>query len=79
MMQHAYTSQRSNPSVKFLQQRRMLCEDVGYFGAGPFEEQLDRSYASYVAFCRDHRIKQSQPPFTVKLAALAMLCLVFGL
>ena len=48
---------------------RMLLIDLLYFGPGPFAEQLDTAYKSFVAFCRWKKINQSQPPFTDRMVS----------
>ena len=45
---------------------RMLLNDLLYFGPGPLEQQLDTAYKSFLAFCRQHKTKHSQPPFTLR-------------
>ena len=47
--------------------RILLCEDLGFFGPGSFENQLDASYKHFVSYCKQHGIQHSQPPFTPKL------------
>lgn len=49
--------------------RLLLAEDLQWFGAGSFQDQLDVAYGGYLQFCRANRIKQSQPPFTPKMVA----------
>lgn len=48
---------------------RMLLIDLLYFGPGPFAEQLDTAYKSFVAFCQWKKINQSQPPFTDRMVS----------
>ncbi|CAK9073902.1 unnamed protein product [Durusdinium trenchii] len=44
----------------------LLAERVGHFGPGSFQDQLDRAYKDFVAYCRRHRLHHSQPPFKEK-------------
>ncbi|CAL1139825.1 unnamed protein product, partial [Cladocopium goreaui] len=45
----------------------LLAEDLGYFGAGDFDDRLDAAYKHFVAYCRSRHISHSQPPFTPKM------------
>lgn len=45
----------------------MLCQELLHFGQGTFQDQLDRAYAAFKAFCISKKIPHSQPPFTVRL------------
>lgn len=47
--------------------RVLLAEELQYFGAGDFCDQLDAGYKHFVAFCRHRRIQHSQPPFVPKM------------
>lgn len=47
--------------------RILLAEDLGYFGAGDFDDRLDAAYKHFVAYCRSRHISHSQPPFTPKM------------
>ena len=49
------------------QLRLLLCEDLQYFGAGSFGDQLDVAYKDFVAYCKVQKIKHSQPPFLPKM------------
>lgn len=44
----------------------LLCE-LGWFGGGDLSTQLEVAYANFVDFCKQNAIRQSQPPFTVKM------------
>ena len=43
--------------------RKMLCEQLAYFGPGTFQQQLDIAYKDFVAFCRSKKLEHSQPAF----------------
>ncbi|CAL1134099.1 unnamed protein product [Cladocopium goreaui] len=45
----------------------LLLEELQYFGAGTFVQQLDNAYKSFLDFCRMNKVKHSQPPFVPKM------------
>ena len=49
--------------LRFIWIRTMLCEELEYWGPGSFQQQLDKAYQDFVAFCRARKLDQSQPPF----------------
>ena len=57
--------------------RLLLCEDLQWFGAGTLQDQLDIAYDRYRAYCRVNRVKQSQPPFKVKMVTWQFFILYF--
>jgi len=61
------SSSKANVLEGEWQLRILLCEDLGYFGGGTFEQQLDRAYKDFLAYCIRHKIQHSQPPFLPKM------------
>ena len=55
------------PLCVALNPRLLLCEDLLWFGPGNLATQLDAAFESYRRFCKENKIKQSQPPFTPKM------------
>ena len=45
----------------------MLCEELQWYGPGPFQRQLDQAYGDFISFCKARKIPHSQPPWTTKL------------
>ena len=51
--------------------RILLCEELSFFGPPPFAGQLDSAYKDFLAYCKSHGIRHSQPPFVPKMVLLA--------
>ncbi|CAK9114637.1 Uncharacterized protein SCF082_LOCUS53089 [Durusdinium trenchii] len=49
----------------------LLCEELSFFGPPPFAGQLDSAYKDFLAYCKSHGIRHSQPPFVPKMVLLA--------
>ena len=41
----------------------MLAEHMEYWGPGTFQQQLDKAFDDFLAYCRLKKLDQSQPPF----------------
>ena len=53
--------------------------EASFFGdyqTESLQDLLDEAYRQFRAFCRQQKISCSQPPFTVKLAAWQLICLM---
>ena len=58
-----YTAPTWPPVSTYPPTRTMLVEEMEFFGPGTFQQQLDSAYKDFVSFCRDRKLKHSQPPF----------------
>ena len=43
--------------------RIMLAQQLNWWGPGTFQEQLEKAYQDFVAYCRTKKLGHSQPPF----------------
>ena len=41
----------------------MLAEQLEFWGPGTFQQQLDKAYDDFIAYCHLKKMDQSQPPF----------------
>ncbi|CAL1127244.1 unnamed protein product [Cladocopium goreaui] len=48
----------------------MLAQQLNWWGPGTFQEQLEKAYQDFVAYCRTKKLGHSQPPF--KLSKVKM-------
>ena len=55
--------------IGFALLRVLLTEELEYFGAGTFSDQLDVAYKHFLGFCRSRRIHHSQAPFVPKMVS----------
>lgn len=61
----------------------ILCEELGFYGGGAFQVQLDAAYAAFRSFCTSMKIHHSCPPWTEKLVKkkdgnILMTCKAFN-
>lgn len=49
--------------------RMLLCEELNFFGPGDLPTKLEAAYGHFIKFCREHKIRHSQPPFKIKTVA----------